>query len=71
MVNDARAFSPKLQGNRRQMLCCLFHKKLSDRDTSRTETLIIPLFQQLLAEPDIIDGHYDIHWLEHYLARQA
>jgi acetyl-CoA carboxylase biotin carboxylase subunit len=31
----------------------------------------IPLFQQLLAEPDIIDGHYDIHWLEHYLARQA
>ncbi len=31
----------------------------------------IPLFQQLLGEPDIIDGHYDIHWLEHYLARQA
>ncbi len=29
----------------------------------------IPLFQQLLAEPDIINGHYDIHWLEHYLAR--
>ena len=31
----------------------------------------IPLFQQLLSEPDIIDGHYDIHWLEHYLARNA
>jgi acetyl-CoA carboxylase biotin carboxylase subunit len=31
----------------------------------------IPLFQQLLAEPDIIDGRYDIHWLEHFLARQA
>ncbi|MCA9713044.1 MAG: acetyl-CoA carboxylase biotin carboxylase subunit, partial [Myxococcales bacterium] len=30
----------------------------------------IPLFQQLLAEPDIIDGHYDIHWLEQFLARQ-
>ncbi len=29
----------------------------------------IPLFQQLLAEPDIIDGRYDIHWLEHYLSR--
>ncbi len=27
----------------------------------------IPLFQQLVAEPDIIDGHYDIHWLEKYL----
>jgi acetyl-CoA carboxylase biotin carboxylase subunit len=31
----------------------------------------IPLFQRLLAEPDIIDGHYDIHWLEKYLARDA
>jgi acetyl-CoA carboxylase biotin carboxylase subunit len=31
----------------------------------------IPLFQQLLGEPDIIDGHYDIHWLEHYLARST
>jgi acetyl-CoA carboxylase biotin carboxylase subunit len=31
----------------------------------------IPLFQRLLKEPDIIDGHYDIHWLEKYLARTA
>jgi acetyl-CoA carboxylase biotin carboxylase subunit len=31
----------------------------------------IPLFQRLLAEPDIIDGHYDIHWLENYLARDV
>ena len=31
----------------------------------------IPLFQQLLTEPDIIDGHYDIHWLEQYLARNV
>lgn len=31
----------------------------------------IPLFQRLLTEPDIIDGHYDIHWLENYLARDT
>jgi acetyl-CoA carboxylase biotin carboxylase subunit len=31
----------------------------------------IPLFQRLLTEPDIIDGHYDIHWLENYLARDV
>jgi acetyl-CoA carboxylase biotin carboxylase subunit len=31
----------------------------------------IPLFQRLLTEPDIIDGHYDIHWLENYLSRDA
>ena len=29
----------------------------------------IPLFQDLLTEPDIMDGSYDIHWLENYLAR--
>ena len=31
----------------------------------------IPLFQRLLAEDDIINGHYDIHWLEKFLARTA
>ena len=29
----------------------------------------IPLFQRLLGEADIIDGEYDIHWLEKYLAK--
>jgi acetyl-CoA carboxylase biotin carboxylase subunit len=28
----------------------------------------IPLFQRLLQEPDIMDGNYNIHWLEHLLA---
>lgn len=29
----------------------------------------IPLFQRLLKEPDILDGNYNIHWLEEYLKR--
>ena len=29
----------------------------------------IPLFQQLVRDKDIIDGEYNIHWLEQYLAR--
>ncbi|MEM7425997.1 MAG: acetyl-CoA carboxylase biotin carboxylase subunit [Pseudomonadota bacterium] len=29
----------------------------------------IPLFQDLVANPDIIDGNYDIHWLEQYLSQ--
>jgi acetyl-CoA carboxylase, biotin carboxylase subunit len=29
----------------------------------------IPLFSSLLAEPDIADGMYDIHWLEEHLSR--
>lgn len=28
----------------------------------------IPLYMDLLSNPDIIDGNYDIHWLENYLA---
>jgi acetyl-CoA carboxylase biotin carboxylase subunit len=28
----------------------------------------IPLFTELLAEPDIVNGDYDIHWLEKFLA---
>ncbi len=31
----------------------------------------IPLFQRLLVEDDIINGHYDIHWLEKFLARTS
>ncbi len=31
----------------------------------------IPLFQELIKQPDIIDGDYNIHWLEHYLARRS
>jgi len=27
----------------------------------------LPLFQRLIREPDIIEGNYDIHWLENYL----
>ena len=30
----------------------------------------VPLFHMLLAEPDIQNGEYNIHWLEKWLARQ-
>ncbi len=43
-------------------------RSLSEFVVDGVETTI-PLFQKLLAEPDILDGHYDIHWLEKYLAR--
>ena len=31
----------------------------------------VPLFQALVNEPDIVNGNYNIHWLEKYLARDA
>jgi acetyl-CoA carboxylase, biotin carboxylase subunit len=31
----------------------------------------IPLFTSLIAEPDIVDGNYDIHWLEDHLSSKT
>jgi acetyl-CoA carboxylase biotin carboxylase subunit len=31
----------------------------------------IPLFQRLVSDPDVLNGDYDIHWLESYLARTS
>jgi acetyl-CoA carboxylase biotin carboxylase subunit len=31
----------------------------------------IPLFQDLLVEPDILEGRYHIHWLEQWIAAQG
>ncbi|WP_185985125.1 acetyl-CoA carboxylase biotin carboxylase subunit [Aureimonas mangrovi] len=31
----------------------------------------LPLFQDLIENPDIQAGNYDIHWLEHYLKERA
>src|SRR5579859_4993675 len=31
----------------------------------------IPLFQELLAQPDIMTGDYNIHWLENWMKSQA
>ena len=30
----------------------------------------LPLFHALLAEPDVLNGDYNIHWLEKWLAVQ-
>jgi acetyl-CoA carboxylase, biotin carboxylase subunit len=45
-------------------------RSLSEFVIEGVETTI-PLFQRLLNETDIIDGNYDIHWLEKFLARTA
>jgi acetyl-CoA carboxylase biotin carboxylase subunit len=44
---------------------CLGEMVVAGVDTS------IPLFQDLLLEPDILEGRYHIHWLERWIAAQG
>jgi len=57
-----------VSGKNRTECMMRLRRALSEFVIDGVETTI-PLFQKLLAEPDIIDGHYDIHWLEKFLAR--
>ena len=45
------------------------HRALGELIVDGVDTTI-PLFRALLAEPDIQNGDYSIHWLEKWLARQ-
>jgi acetyl-CoA carboxylase biotin carboxylase subunit len=45
-------------------------RALGEIVVSGVETTI-PLFQELVRDPDIVDGNYNIHWLERYLAAKA
>ena len=42
---------------------------LNELVVSGVETTI-PLFQDLVQQPDIVNGDYHIHWLEKYLAKK-
>ena len=54
-------------GNSRTECLMRLRRALGEYVIEGIETTI-PLFQELLVEPDIINGTYDIHWLEKYLA---
>jgi acetyl-CoA carboxylase biotin carboxylase subunit len=53
-------------GKSRNECLMRLRRVLSEYVIEGVETTI-PLFQHLLSEADIIDGRYDIHWLENYL----
>jgi acetyl-CoA carboxylase biotin carboxylase subunit len=45
-------------------------RSLAEMVVGGVETTI-PLFQDLLLEPDILEGRYDIHWLERWIRAQG
>ena len=57
-----------VHGKTRQECLMRLKRALDEVVVDGIETTL-PLFRALVAEPDIIDGNYHIHWLEQFLAK--
>ena len=59
-----------VHGRDREEAICRMRRCLGEMVIGGVETTI-PLFQELLNQPDIVAGDYSIHWLERWMAAQA
>jgi acetyl-CoA carboxylase biotin carboxylase subunit len=66
---DSLAAKLIVYGRDRTECLARLRRSLGEMVVAGVETSI-PLFQDLLNEPDIISGAYDIHWLERWIAAQ-
>ncbi len=57
-----------VHGKTRNECMMRLRRALSEFVIDGIETTI-PLFQELVSQPDIVNGMYDIHWLEKYLQK--
>jgi acetyl-CoA carboxylase biotin carboxylase subunit len=64
---DSLAGKLIVHGRNRNEALMRLRRSLDEIVVDGIETTI-PLFQMLVREPDIINGEYHIHWLEHFLA---
>jgi acetyl-CoA carboxylase biotin carboxylase subunit len=64
---DSLAGKLIVHGKNRNECLMRLRRALDELVVGGIETTI-PLFQKLVREPDIINGDYHIHWLEHWLA---
>ena len=64
-----RSDSPMFSKTRTECLMRL-KRALGEYVIEGVETTI-PLFQTLVVQPEVVDGHYDIQWLEQFLARSG
>ena len=65
---DSLAGKLIVHGRDRAECIARLKRSLGEMVVAGIETTI-PLFQDLLVEPDVLNGHYDIHWLEQWIAR--
>ncbi len=59
-----------VHGRDRAEAVCRMRRCLNEMVVGGVETTI-PLFQELLQQPDIVAGDYHIHWLEQWIAAQG
>ncbi|MDP3870773.1 acetyl-CoA carboxylase biotin carboxylase subunit [Phenylobacterium sp.] len=59
-----------VHGRDREECLARLNRCLGEMGVGGIETSI-PLFQELIHQPDIISGTYDIHWLERWMKSQA
>jgi acetyl-CoA carboxylase biotin carboxylase subunit len=67
---DSLAGKLIVHGRDRQEAISRMQRSLGEMVVGGIETTI-PLFQDLLKDPDIRAGRYDIHWLERWMANQG
>ena len=67
---DSLAGKLIVHGRNRNECLMRLRRALDELVVGGIETTI-PLFQHLVREPDILNGDYHIHWLEHYLAKHG
>jgi acetyl-CoA carboxylase, biotin carboxylase subunit len=65
---DSLAGKLIVQGRDRAECIARLKRSLGEMVVAGVETTI-PLFQDLLVEPDIIRGDYNIHWLEQWIGK--
>jgi acetyl-CoA carboxylase biotin carboxylase subunit len=67
---DSLAAKLIVHGRDRTECIARLKRSLGEMVVAGIETTI-PLFQDLLEEPEILEGRYDIHWLERWIRAQA
>ncbi|WP_374570325.1 acetyl-CoA carboxylase biotin carboxylase subunit [Phenylobacterium sp.] len=67
---DSLAGKLIVHGRDREECIARLNRCLGEMVVGGVETTI-PLFQDLLLNPDILAGDYNIHWLEHWMKAQA
>jgi acetyl-CoA carboxylase biotin carboxylase subunit len=67
---DSLAGKLIVHGRDRQEAMARMRRSLGEMVVGGIETTI-PLFQDLLQDPDIVEGRYDIHWLERWIREQG